>query len=181
MGVIPEEADGSADHRSAEDGDLADHGHTLQLEVVGKDDVAADIGEHGERAGGDDGAADGEPVQAVRQVDGVAGTHEHKHDEDDERDEREPVHMRDDAHPVPDKVWTEVFGERNDQARGVKAATFKRDQSHSDARADGELAGKFLTPGEALVMFVHDLDVIVGEAYGAERQGGEHDDPDEGV
>ena len=72
MRVVPEEADGGADHGSAEDGQFADERHALQFEVVGEDDVAADVGEHGERAGGDDGAADGEAVQAVGQVDGVA-------------------------------------------------------------------------------------------------------------
>ncbi len=84
VGVIPEKADGGADHGAAEDGELADHGHALQLEVVGEDDVAADVGEHGERAGGDDGAADGEAVEAVGEVDGVGGAHEHEDDEGDE-------------------------------------------------------------------------------------------------
>ena len=46
--------------------------HALQFQIVGKDHVAADVGEHGERAGGDDGAADGEAVEAVGEVDGVA-------------------------------------------------------------------------------------------------------------
>ena len=55
--------------------------HALQFEIVGKDDVAADVGEHGERAGGDDGAADGEAVEAVGEVDGVGGAHQHKDDE----------------------------------------------------------------------------------------------------
>ena len=71
VSVVPEKADGGADHGSAEDGQFADEGHALQFEVVGKDDVAADVGEHGERAGGDDGAADGESVEAVGEVDGV--------------------------------------------------------------------------------------------------------------
>ena len=48
-----------------------DQWHALQFEVVGEDDVAADISEHGERAGGDDGAADGESVESVGEVDGV--------------------------------------------------------------------------------------------------------------
>ena len=73
MGVVPEKADGGADHGAAEDGQLAHHGHALEFEVVGKDDVAADVGEHGQRAGGDDGAADGQPVQPVGQVDGIGG------------------------------------------------------------------------------------------------------------
>jgi hypothetical protein len=46
-------------------------GRVLQLEVIGKYHVAADVGQHGQRAGGDDDASDGQPVQPVRQVDGV--------------------------------------------------------------------------------------------------------------
>src|SRR5277367_5810524 len=53
MGVVPEKADGCADHGSAKNGELADHGHALELEIIGKNDMAADVGEHGERAGGD--------------------------------------------------------------------------------------------------------------------------------
>ena len=59
MGVIPEKADGRADHGPAKDGEFGHFRHVLQFEVVGKDHVAADIGEDGQRAGGDDGAADG--------------------------------------------------------------------------------------------------------------------------
>ena len=43
----------------------------LEFKVVGKDDVAADVCENGKRTGGDDGAADGEAVKTVSQVDGV--------------------------------------------------------------------------------------------------------------
>ena len=93
VGVVPEKADGSADHGSAEDGQFADLGHVLQFEVVGKDDVAADVGEHGQRGGGDDGAADGEAVEAVGEVDGVGGTHQHEDDEDDEGQEGQKAEM----------------------------------------------------------------------------------------
>ena len=88
VGVVPEKADGGADHGAAEDGELADDGHALQFEVVGEDDVAADVGEHGERAGRDDGAADGEAVEAVGEVDGVGGAHQNEDDEARQRAQR---------------------------------------------------------------------------------------------
>src|SRR6185437_16633894 len=56
MGVIPEEADAGPHHRSAENGDLADHGHSLKFKVVGKDGMSADVGEDGEGSGGGEGA-----------------------------------------------------------------------------------------------------------------------------
>src|SRR6202043_2896964 len=116
---VPEEADAGADNGAAEDGELADQGHALQLEVVGEDDVAADVGEHGERAGGDDGAADGQAVEAVGEVDGVAGAGDDDHHEEDEGQKVQPVHVGDDAEPVPGEVGTGALGEGEDQAGGV--------------------------------------------------------------
>ena len=60
------------DHRSAEYRQLAGQRHALQLKIIGEDHVAADIGQHGERAGGDDGAADREAIETVGQIHGVA-------------------------------------------------------------------------------------------------------------
>src|SRR5437899_5702739 len=54
MRVVPEKADTSPDHSSAEDGQLADHRHSLQLQIVREDDVAAHIGQHGQRASSHD-------------------------------------------------------------------------------------------------------------------------------
>ena len=104
VGVVPEKADGGADHGAAEDGEFADHGHALEFEVVGKDDVAADVGEDGERAGGDDGAADGEAVEAVGEVDGVGGAHQHEDDEGDKGQKGEEAEMRNGRGPVPEQV-----------------------------------------------------------------------------
>ena len=61
--------------------------------------MAADIGEHGERAGGDDGAADGESVEAVGEVDGVLAPIDDENDESDERQKREQAQMRNAAEP----------------------------------------------------------------------------------
>ena len=87
----------------------------LEFEVIGKDDVAADIGEHGERAGGDDGAADGQPVEAVGKVDGVGGADQHKDDKDDEGQKRQKAQVRDGAKPMPLQVGTPALDERHSQ------------------------------------------------------------------
>ena len=63
--------------------------------------MAADIGQHRQRAGRDDGAADRQAVEAVGQVHRVAGAGDDEHHEDHERQERQPVQMRDVAHPLP--------------------------------------------------------------------------------
>ena len=100
MGVVPEKSDGCAHHGAAEDGQLADHGHALQFKVVGKDHVAADIGEHGQRAGGDDGAADGQTVEAVGQVHRVRRADQHKDDPNDKGQKRQEAQVRNRSGPA---------------------------------------------------------------------------------
>ena len=68
--------------------------HLLQLKIVGENRVAADVGEHRQRTGGNQRAADGESVKPVRQVDGVGGAHQHEDHKDDERQKRERPQMR---------------------------------------------------------------------------------------
>src|SRR5271167_1635779 len=59
VGVVPKEAKGGADQGAAKYGQFADARNVLNFEVRGPARVAADVGQHGERARGDDGAADG--------------------------------------------------------------------------------------------------------------------------
>src|SRR6266481_521597 len=72
MGVVPQESDGRAHHGTAENRQFADLRHTLQFEVGGEGSVPADIGQDRQRTGGDHGASDGEAVQSVGEVDGIA-------------------------------------------------------------------------------------------------------------
>ena len=48
-------------------------------------------------------------------------------------------------------------------------------------RPDRELAAELLARGEAEAPLLHDLQVVVGEADGAEGEGGEDQDPDVAV
>ena len=59
--------------------------HVAEFEVIGKDDVAADIREHGERARGNDGAADGQAVEAVGEIHRVRRAGENDDHPKDER------------------------------------------------------------------------------------------------
>ena len=81
-------------HGSAEDSNFAHHGHALQFKVVGKDSISADVRKHGERRGGDDGAADGQPVQPIGQIDCVAGEDDDQGNEDHEGQEGQYSQMR---------------------------------------------------------------------------------------
>ena len=63
--------------------------HALQLEVIGEDRMSADVGKHGESGGGNDGATDGEPVQSIGEVHGVARADDDQGDEENEGQKRE--------------------------------------------------------------------------------------------
>src|ERR1035437_8189192 len=98
----PEETDGGSHHRTAEHGELRHFGHVLQFQVVGKNHVAADVGKHGERAGGDDCGADGQPVKAVGQINCVGRTDQHEYDKSDEGQKRQEAQMRNRGGPMPE-------------------------------------------------------------------------------
>ena len=119
MGVVPEEADARSNHGAAEDGEFSDEGHALEFEVVGEDDVAADVSEDRESASGDDGAADGEAVEAVSEVNSVGGAHQNEYDEGDEGKIDEEAEMRDCCRPeVPLEVGVKDFDEGDADLRG---------------------------------------------------------------
>ena len=93
MRVIPEKSDGRANHGTAEDGHLRDLWHLRELEVIGENGVPADIRQYGKGAGGDNGTADRQAIEAVCKVDGIAGTNDN---ESDKRDERQKGQRRTD-------------------------------------------------------------------------------------
>src|ERR1700757_3158829 len=121
VGVVPEEADAGADHASAEDGHLADERHALKLEVVRENDMSADVGKDGEGSGGYDGAADGEAVKAVGEIDGVARKDDDQDDEDDERQEGQQADVRNVREGAKRQMRMEAFDERNSKLGGVTA------------------------------------------------------------
>ena len=51
--------------------------------------MTADVSEHGQRPGCDHGAANGQSVQPVGKVDGIAGPDNHQHDENYEWQKRQ--------------------------------------------------------------------------------------------
>jgi hypothetical protein len=135
----------------AEDRQLADQRHALQFQVVREHHVAADVGQHRQRAGRDDRAADRQAVEAVRQVHGVAEvsvitsiTKIH------ERQKRQPVHMRNAAHPLPHQVRPEAL----QTAPSAASSSFPRPPSRPAATATAplaETAAQLLPRGQPLV------------------------------
>ncbi len=76
-GVVPEEAQASADHGPAERQELAGARDEVDLQVVGELHVADQIGDQAEGGGRDHHRRDRQPVQSVGKVDGVGGAHDH--------------------------------------------------------------------------------------------------------
>ncbi len=96
-----------------------DLGHLGQLKIVGENRVPADVGEHGQRAGGDDRAADGQPVEAVGEVHRVAGADNDDRDKEHERQKRQRRKIA--VVPAADhQVRAEMLEERHDQARRIQ-------------------------------------------------------------
>ena len=156
-------------------------GIVAKLKVVGEDGVAADVGQHRQRAGGDHGAADGQAVQTVGQVHRVAGADNHQAhegDEGQERQRREVAMMQ----AADDQVRAEVLEERHDQAGGVQPVRLQGAQDRRRWRwPPGTDRTSLARAGQAQVAAVHHLQIVVGKADGAEGQRGEHRDPDEPV
>ena len=84
--VEPQEAEAGADQGAADDGKLAGALHVVDLQVAREVGVARQVGDQAEGGGGDHHRHDGEAVEAVGEVDGVAGAGD---DEDAEQDEQE--------------------------------------------------------------------------------------------
>ena len=127
-------------------------GMRLQFKVVGKDGVSADVGEHGQRAGGDHGAANGETVKPIREVHRVAGPDDDENHKSDERQESQRPQMRDAASRLRDKVRPKILEERNDQMRGVirRAASAIRPARcdyHASQDLQHQLAARRSGPG----------------------------------
>ena len=127
--------------------------------------MAGDVGERRERRRRDGERADGETVEAVRQVHRVTGADEHEHGEHDVE---------------PPEIRNQILEEREDETRVVERRILLREQQHRDANRDGDdNQPAHLVAGDQSVMrAAHDLQVIVGEADPTECGRGEHGNPD---
>ena len=170
VGVVPEKPNGSADHGSAKDGQLGYQRHALQLKVVGKDDVTADVGEHGQRGGGDDGAADGKAVEPVSEIDCVGGTHEHKDHENDKGQEDQKAEMRDGRNPMPLQIGAKVLKKRYREIGRKHFELIELDECDGYPGGNQTLPQELSAGCKAEVALLHDLNVVIGKADGAKSK-----------
>jgi len=131
MGVIPEEANGRADHGAAENRQLRDLGNLGNLQVVSEQGMSTDVGQHGQRPGRDHGAANRQAVEAVGEVHGIARTDDDDHHEDQERNEGYRPKMRV-LQAADHQVRPEMLEKRHNQPRGVQAIALQADQDDAN-------------------------------------------------
>src|SRR4051794_5931175 len=82
--IEPEKAEPSAEHRATEYGEFAGAGDIVDLQIIGEHRVTRQIGDHAETCRGDHHRHDGETIEAVGQIDRVAGTDDDEGAEDHE-------------------------------------------------------------------------------------------------
>src|SRR6266540_2510484 len=115
MRVIPKEANRRPHHGSAKNGQFPDLWHTWHIQVGSKSCVSTDISQDREGTGGDDSAADGQPIQSVSQVHSIARPIQYEHDEEDKGKEGYRPEMRILLQMLDDQIRAELLEEGNDQ------------------------------------------------------------------
>ncbi len=160
--VEPEEAEPGADQRAADHGKLAGALHEMDLQIVGKQNVADEIGDEAEGGGGDHHRHDGEAVEAVGQVHGVAGA------DDDEGAERNEQPAEIDQHAL----------EEGNGERGRERLLADIDDDGGGDHGGGGLDDDLDAAAEAFGRLLGHFEIVVVETDGAIDEGEQQHDPD---
>src|SRR5437588_5964412 len=96
--------------------------------------MAAHVSKNGQRSGGNDSATDGQAVQAVSQVHGVARTYNYDHDEQYKRRERQGPQVRVMTQTLDHQIRPELLHERDHQVSGILADRSQTYQNETDQR-----------------------------------------------
>ena len=157
IGVEPQETESGADDGAAENQHLASAGDVGKPEVGGEIEMAHDVGEHAQRRRHHDRRHDGEPVEPVGQVHGVARSHNHQ------------VGQQDVGRA---EVNDDVLEQRHDE-RGVGRAFGAVIKEQRHRQAANRLPEKLGPGADTARVLVDDFLVVVHPADGAEGGGGE--------
>ena len=163
--VEPQEAEAGAEHGAAQHRKLAGAGDIMDLQIIGEDRVAAQIGDHAEARRRDHHRDDGEPVESVGQVHRIAGA-----DDDEGREQDEE----------PSEIEAEFLEEREHQGGRETAAT---EQDQDDAGHDGNdrLDAHAGAAGKAVMGLPRDFQIVVVETDEPETERDPQHDPDVGI
>src|SRR5260221_11989004 len=127
MRVVPQKTERSANQRAAKNRQFADPRDVLNVEVGGPASVAADVGQHGQRASGYHRTADGQALAAVGKIHRIRGAGDDHGDEQQKRHKRERPEVAGRKQRMNHQLRMEFFQERHHQLRGVRAVGGKRE------------------------------------------------------
>ena len=180
MSVVPEETQAGAGHRPAEDSQLSHLRYVGQVQVFGEAGVAADVGERRQRRPRDGDAPDGQPVQAVGQVDGIRRPHQNQHNENHKRQNRQRIDQPAVEPGVNHQVRPELLEEGKENLGGIHPVA-QTQQGGGDQNRDPDLQAKLGSRAQAQVLPPDNFAVIVGEANGPVGQQRKQRQPEKAV
>ena len=148
---------------------------------VAKVGVAADVGKHRQRPRRDYGAANGQAVESVSQIDRVARTYNHQRDECDERKKCQRPKVRIPLQTLHHQIRSKLLDEGHDQLRRIHTVGLHRDQHHRNHDAGRDLQPQLRPSGQAQVSPVRHFGVVVGKSDGREGACGKDRNPHEAI
>ncbi|MNT12191.1 hypothetical protein D3C72_1471110 [compost metagenome] len=190
MRVIPEEGQAGTGQRAAEDHQLAGARNVRDEQVARIRGVTRQIGEQAQSRAHHHGWHDGQTIEAVGEIDGVAGADDDAIGQRDEAPHAQRI--ADGLEERHDQVGLrrQVHGEARlhpgvDQIPHVARVGFRHGDGKRQVKrgddADQRLPEVFFARAHAFRILVHHLAVVVGPADGAKAQGDDQDRPDEAV
>ncbi len=179
--VVPKKADAGPHHRPAEDGQLAHQRHPLQLQVIGKHDVPAHIGQHGQGRRGDDGAADRQAVEPIGQVHRIARPDDDQYNKQDEWQKCQQMKVRHAGERRDAERRMDALQERHHQFGRVAAPRLHGHERDRHSRAHQNLVAGLSARRQPKIAPVHHLDIVVREPDRPEAESRQDHQPDHRV
>src|SRR5690606_17066210 len=160
--VIPEETKPRTNQRTAEDCKFTCTGHEVNLEIIRKDRIADEINDETKRSRGNHHRHNGEPVEPIREIDGIGGADNHQRAEQEEE---------------PSKLDKQRLEERHGK-RCLQRLTRHEHQRPHGNKGDDELKKKLHTARHTLRRNLRDFEIVIRKAHRAEAERHEENDPD---
>jgi len=170
--VVPKEAERRADQRPAKNGKFSDPRDVLNLEIGGPARVAADVGQHGKRARGDNRATDCQAVKAIGQIHRIGGTNDDHANKGEEWEEGQGPDMFRFHKGMDDQVGVQTLEEGDHQLRRVGEVCNENEQGDPYDQAYQHLKVNLVFRREPQVSLLRDFRVVVNEPDSGEADQG---------
>src|SRR5438445_398507 len=165
--IEPEETKPGTDERSANHGQLTGERIKRDLQIFRDLEITGGIRKKSVGERDRDGAADGETVETVGQIDGVGGTDDHHR----KKNESEPPHVGDHGR----------FEERQIKRARLDLQQRAGEKNHRDHGREYQLRSQFHPARHAVGFFLGDLEIVVEKSKDAQIEHAEKNEPDEAI